>query len=147
MSDHDPYGDESFMYPDRRDRPEPGTSRGAGHKTVVEQPRIIDNYKDSSGTNWDLNDPQTYESEYTWFPVGCRNLDASGLDTRIQHEIGWSLYYMLCCHPGWDQRQYDRVMAFGLHYARESREPDRRNNVPWRRKQLFLILDETENQC
>lgn len=139
MSDHDPEGDESFMYPDRRDRPE--------SPAATTPSRIIDNYKDSNGTNWDLNDPATYEGESTWFPADCRKLDARGLGERIQHEIGWSLYYMLCIHPGWDQKQYDRVFAFGSFYARESREPDRWKNVPWLRKQLFLILDETENQC
>jgi hypothetical protein len=137
MSDHDPDGDESFMYPDRRDRPEP--------LAAPPSPRFIDNFTDHAGTNWDLNDPETYEK--SWFPEDCRSLDARGLHNRITHEIGWSLYYMHCCHPGWDERQYNRVLEFGKHFARESREPDRWENVPWLRKQLFLILDETENQC
>lgn len=146
MSDHDPDGDESFMYPDRRDRPEPESVVRA-ERTPAVQPRLIDNYTDSSGQNVDLNDPRTYESDECGFPEDCRKLDARGLDRRIQHEIGWSLYYMLCIRAPWDQRQYDRVLAFGRFYARESREPDRWDNVPWLRKQLFLILDETENQC
>lgn len=106
-----------------------------------------DNFTDSAGTNWDLNDPATYEGAETWFPEGCRNLTARELHKHIEHQIGWSLYYMLCIHLRWDREQYDRVFAFGTFFARESREPDRMENIPWLRKQLFLFLDETENQC
>lgn len=114
---------------------------------MTELRREIDSFTDSEGTVWDLNNPATYESDLSWFPKDCRTLDARGLHDRITHEIGFSLYYMLCCHPGWDRKQYDRVLAFGRFFARESREPDRWENILWLRKQLFLILDETENQC
>jgi hypothetical protein len=111
--------------------------------------RVIHPFTDEAGQHWDLNDPKTYESEESWFPKECLMFDARDLLKRVEHEIGWSLYYMLCVHTNsraWET-QYNRVLEFGKHFARESREPDRLENVPWLRKQLFLILDETENQC
>lgn len=118
-------------------------------KNDVTGQAYIDNYRDSGGQNWDLNDPKTYESTESWFPKDCLSLDWMGLYKRITHEIGHSLYYMICLHPApkmWGD-QYARVVEFGKHFVRESREPDRRENIAWLRKQLFLILDETENQC
>ena len=103
-------------------------------------------FTDSTGTQWDLDDEQTYIK--SWFPDGKLKLDARALHKEIQNTIGWSLFYMICCHPRIQyDSQYPRVVEFGKHFARESREQDRWENVAWLRKQLFLILDETENQC
>ena len=113
------------------------------------RPKWIDNFTDCEGHTWDLNDPATYEDRKTsCFPEDCVKLSAAGLRQRITHEIGQSLYYMLCDHHEikWAE-QFQRVMSFGKFFASEVREPDRRNNVLWLRKQLFKILDEVENQC
>lgn len=107
----------------------------------------IDPYTDAGGQYWDLNDPKTYEG--SWFPEDCRSMAAHELRRRIKHEIGVSLYYMICANKsdfGCNSDQYHRVVQFGKHFARESREQDRLRNVAWLRKQLFMILDETENQ-
>ena len=98
----------------------------------------------------DLNDPKTYEDGWDY-----ASLDAEGLYKEITNAIGYSLYYMICLRRGtnWDERsgfhpgQYSRVVSFGRNFAREIREPGRRQDLIWLRKQLFLILDETENQC
>ena len=72
-----------------------------------------------------------------------------------------SLYYMECLHPArsWDDLgQKTRVIEFGRKFSKEIRErvrargllgrpPERADFRPWLLKQLFLILDETENQC
>ena len=129
------------------------------------RPKWIDNFTDCEGHTWDLNDPATYEDRkgHTWdlndpatyedrktscFPEDCVKLSAAGLRQRITHEIGQSLYYMMCVHRDikWAE-QFQRVMSFGKFFASEVREPDRRDNVLWLRKQLFKILDEVENQC
>lgn len=102
-------------------------------------------YTDSTGTEWDLNDMATYTK--SWFPNECVDLNADGMRDRVKNAIGSSLYYMICHRPGFWDGQYTRVVEFGKHFAREVREKDRWGNLPWLRKQLFLILDETENQC
>lgn len=119
-----------------------------GETNVNEQTRtgIVSNYRDAQGQIWDLNDPETYVK--SWFPDEHLLLDAHGLHKAVCGAIGFSLYYMTCCHPDTDwEGQRSRVIEFGKHFARESREPDRYENAAWLRKQLFLILDETENQC
>lgn len=103
-------------------------------------------YKDSTGEHWDLDNPNTYVK--SWYPDELLAAEGPTLRQRVTHEIGQALYYMTCLHPDvdWgDQRA--RVVEFGKHFARESREPDRWENATWLRKQLFMILDETENQC
>lgn len=109
---------------------------------MTEERRSPQWYRSSEG-KVDLNDPKTYQG---WFAEHM-TLDAHGLRNKIQNEVGFSLYYMTCIYPEWDRAQYNRVLAFGNYFAREVREPDRWENVAWLRKQLFLILDETENQC
>ncbi len=105
-------------------------------------------FRDHTGQDWDLNDPATYEGEDSWFPKDCRALDANGLRQRIEQEIGRSLYYMVCRHGDfWDKAQHDRVVSFGRFFAREVMEEDRYRNKEWLRKQLFMFLDEVENQC
>ena len=104
----------------------------------------IDGYTDSLGHHYDLNKSQTYTK--SWFPYP--KLNAEALRERIQTEIGLSLYHMICYDQQTDWgNQYHRVVAFGRFFAREIREPDRWENKLWLRKQLFLILDEVENQC
>ena len=108
--------------------------------------KICAYFKDRSGINWDLNDPKTYSD--SWFPDKYLNLKANELRSEIVNQIGFSLFYMICAHHGINWKdQYSRIVEFGKHFARESREEDRFDNVDWLRKQLFLILDENENQC
>ena len=103
-------------------------------------------FTDRQGEQWDLDDEQTYTS--SWFPGKHLKLSVRDLHLEVQNTIGWSLFYMICCHPRLNyDAQYHRVVEFGKHFARESREKDRWENVAWLRKQLFMILDETENQC
>jgi len=119
---------------------------------MSEEPHIYDWYQPSWGEKVDLNDPKTYEEG--WFKEHM-SLNAEELQKEIRNQIGYSLWYMICWQPDtdWDEKhhdnpgQYSRVVEFGRHFSRESHEPDRRENVPWLRKQLFLIRDETENQC
>ncbi len=109
-------------------------------------------YTAAFGEQVDLNDPKTYEAG--WFKEHMA-LSAVELRAAVGAAVGGSLYYMICwsADTDWDKKsgatpgQYSRVVQFGKSFARESREPDRRENVPWLRKQLFLILDEIENQC
>jgi hypothetical protein len=55
---------------------------------------------------------------------------------------------MMCLHPILEKdAQYDRVLKFGRRFAKESHLKIRYDDTAWLRKQLFLILDETENQC
>lgn len=120
---------------------------------VSKGPHSYDWYKQSMGKWIDLNDPKTYEEG--WFGETYGSLDTNSLRDKIMNTVGFSLYYMICNQPdvdwnkggGGQPGQYARVVEFGKRYAREVREHDRWNNVPWLRKQLFLILDETENQC
>ena len=104
-------------------------------------------HTDRENQQWDLDDPETYVK--SWFPDEYVEMDGHELRKCVQNKIGWSLFYMICAHPRFGRKcgQYARVVEFGKHFARESREPDRWENVPWLRKQLFLFLDETENQC
>lgn len=104
-------------------------------------------YTSSDDVQWDLDDPETYVK--SWFPDKYVEMGAHKLRVCVENTIGWSLFYMLCAQPGFGRKdgQYARVVEFGKHFARESREPDRWKNAAWLRKQLFLILDETENQC
>lgn len=110
-----------------------------------------DNYTQSWGDVVDLNDPETYEKG--WFKEHSK-LGADELRQAISNAIGYSLYYMICWHPDvdWNRQhgphpgQYARVVQFGKNYAREVRS-GRGEDVKWLRKQLYLILDETENQC
>ena len=105
-------------------------------------------YRDSTGNEWDLNDPSTYTSDKSWFPKEHLDLDARGLRKEVELRIAHSLYYMDCWNPGWgDGGQHKRVLEFGRSFAREIRREERRDSVLWLRKQLFLILDECENQC
>lgn len=114
---------------------------------------IYDYITDSNGEQWDLNDPETYEK--SWFPDEFIDADAATLREEIANQIGQSLYHMICWLPDtdWDERngvhpgQYSRVVEFGKHFAKESREPDRYENIAWLKKQLFKIRDETGNQC
>ena len=108
--------------------------------------KIHHNFRDREGHDWDLNDPKTYTD--SWFPEKYLSLEAHELRAEVHHQIGFSLFYMICAHPsiGWKD-QYPRIVEFGKHFARESRETDRFSNVNWLRKQLFLILDENENHC
>ena len=115
--------------------------------------KIYDNFTDSNGQQWDLNNPETYMK--SWFPNEFVDADAVTLRMEIADQIGHSLYYMICWMPDsdWDKRsgvhpgQYYRVVEFGKHFAKESREPDRYENTVWLKKQLLKIIDETENQC
>lgn len=93
----------------------------------------------------DLNDPATYTD--TWFPKHYLAWDVHDLRHEVHNQIAFSLYYMTILHPDWDRKQYERVIGFARAFARESREPDRWTNREWLLKQLFLIRDETENQC
>jgi len=114
---------------------------------------VYDWYEGSWGERVDLNDPATYEK--AWEGTDYLSMSAKELRAKIEESVGCSLYYMICWRPDtdWDKRQgpwpgqYSRVVEFGRHFARECREPDRRDNIAWLRKQLFIILDETENQC
>jgi hypothetical protein len=103
-------------------------------------------YDDAVGERVDLNDPKTYTNS-GWFPK--KNLDRPIHDLRMEvhQQFAFSLYYSTILHPDWDREQHRRVHAFAVHFARESREPDRFTNREWLLKQLFRILNETENQC
>lgn len=118
---------------------------------------------DHSGKTWDLNDRATYEE--SWFPKKCLDLGADGLYKEVTKKVGNSLFYMDCWSPALlgvsadkrgdpapCERMYDdqreRVVELGRRFIRSTRlNPELENDVPWLRKQLFLILDETENQC
>lgn len=103
-------------------------------------------YRDHTGKVLDLDNHETYSR--TWFPKKYLDMDAHTLREEVVKEIGHSLYYMMCWAPyvEWED-QYERVLAFGKRFAKESRTEENWENIPWLRKQLFLILDETENQC
>lgn len=82
--------------------------------------------------------------------------EAEKLCEEIKNQIGYSLYYMICCLPDIDWARYDgiitggqysRVVEFGKNFAREVREPGKCDNVEWLREQLSIIEDEIENQC
>ncbi len=103
-------------------------------------------YDDAVGEKVDLNDPATYTNS-PWFPKKFLTCNVHDLRMEVHQQIAFSLYYSTILHPDWDRAQYQRVHAFAVHFAREVRESDRYENVVWLRKQLFLILDETENQC
>ena len=102
-------------------------------------------YTDRVGVAWDLNDPETYTK--SWLPNKFAKKGARGLRRAVEDTIGYALHYMICAYPEWPRDQYTRIVEFGKHFAREVREPDRYENKEWLRKQLFLILDETENMC
>ena len=100
----------------------------------------------------DLNDPVTYtgsETQFSWFPKHYLAWDADDLRREVHQQIAFSLYYMTILNPGFGKEcgQYERVVGFARAYAREVREPDRWGNKKWLLKQLYMILDETENQC
>jgi len=99
----------------------------------------------AEGGNVDLNDPATYTD--TWFPKKYLAYDVDDLRTEVHDAIAFSLYYSTILHPDWDRAQHQRVVGFAIAFAREVREPDRFRNRDWLLKQLFLIRDETENQC
>ncbi len=120
-------------------------------------------YTDSAGTRLDLNDLETYQE--SWFPKKYLEFDVDALYDEVERKVADSLFYMDCwspaliranadkrgdpepCERGYeDQRK--RVVKFGRRFIRSTRlSPALMNDVPWLRKQLFLILDETENQC
>ena len=126
-------------------------------------------FKDHGGGEWDLKDHKTYVD--SWFPNKFLKLSSKELVTAIKQEIGASLHYMLCWTPGCfgynsfvDEenplhgRQLDRVIKLGVEFHKELKGFE---NTPgfttdfatkeihrvWLLSQLFLLLDETENQC
>ncbi len=108
-------------------------------------------HKDSEGYTKDLDDEATYGPDH-WFPQHYNDLDAEGMHKALTTAVGYSLFYMLCWNPDWlklaDGGQYKRVLAFGRDLCERIKEnPDLRKDRTWLRKQLYLILDETENQC
>ena len=108
--------------------------------------RPYDWYEDNVDGQVDLNDPATFTNS-GWFPKKYLAYEGHELWREVHDKLAFSLYYTTILHPNWDKKQHQRVHAFAVHFARESREPDRWGNKPWLLKQLFRILDETENQC
>lgn len=109
-------------------------------------PLPLDWHLDHQGRTLDLNDDATY-SWVNGFPEKYLDFSGHDLAREVHDQLAFSLYYMTILRPSWDEKQYQRVRAFAIHFAKEVREPDRRENKRWLRKQLFRILDETENQC
>lgn len=103
-------------------------------------------YTDSLGNEWDLDNSKTYTD--SWFEEFIP-LSVSELSIEIENRIAHSLYYMDCWDPDWEcwKDQRKRVLEFGKRFALEIRKQDRLGDKFWLRKQLFLILDEVENQC
>ena len=92
------------------------------------------------------------------FPEEYRDLSYDDLVSRIDKEIGSALSYMLCYAPGrhgqkWDNKQIKRVKKMGkkffqLHYHNLELSDERTEDQRlWARKQLWFLLEETENMC
>lgn len=107
-------------------------------------------YENSLQERVNLRDPKTFENS---FFDDYMSLGAEELRSKITDTIGNALYYMIVWDPvshwreghGVHPSQYDEIVSFGRTYAREMREPDRWENIWWLRRQLYIILDMTEN--
>jgi len=87
----------------------------------------------------DLDDPLTYSH---------MSKDPKQLDKLIFTEIGMTLVYMdhfNKVHYQLDDKQRIRINMLIKNFADERR--NNYGNVIWLQEQLFLIQDETENQC
>lgn len=102
-------------------------------------------YQDCNGTIWDLDDPNTFEKEPNFSQY--LSMDAFELRENVTEEVMRALWYMQCLRPYHDgyNGQLARIIEFGKAFEMECKQ--HLQDVPWLRKQLFLIRDETENLC
>ena len=97
-----------------------------------------DLYQDSFGDVIDLNNPETYKD----YPSTIE-----GVDKEIMATIGYYYYYVKFKYPDIfkKEEQKKRVKKLIQNYTDNRKENE--DNLLWFQKQLFLLLDETENMC